>query len=296
VGDMAVRAAIEDALDWLAGQPVSDVGLEAAAAAGADATRFPRGEAWYGRLAVPSNGQDAGAPLREILAVALTGADATRYPDPVRGHVDLVAQLWGNAPGALNASSDAVQAFQVLAMRAAGTPATDGTVQALADALAAKQGEDGGWGCGGASSSDCTGFAVAALSDAGRPPAPAPVLAYLASTRNDDGGFAAQAGGTSSTQSTAWAMAAYRGLGLEAPATALAFLLSQQEEDGSFRCWTDEAPCARLPATAEAVVALAGSHPITPAEPFQGEGRGSPALSAVLLPLLLVLLACRSRA
>ncbi len=180
---------------------------------------------------------------RTILALRAGG----RSVRAVRGR-DLVVELIakrrrnGSFAGLVNQT-----AFAILALRAAGRPASDRTVRAAAGWLAGQHNTDGGFnfaGRGGPSGIDDTAAALQGLAAAGKR-ATATVrraAAYLASRQNADGGMPLSPGGMSNAQSTAWAIQGLVAAGRD-PARArrrgarspLAFLRSLQGSTGAIR-------------------------------------------------------------
>ncbi|HEX2702472.1 MAG TPA: prenyltransferase/squalene oxidase repeat-containing protein, partial [Solirubrobacteraceae bacterium] len=98
--------------------------------------------------------------------------------------------------------------FAILALRAGGA----GRVAAAGTWLARQQNTDGGFGFaqrGSASDVDDTAAAVEALAAAGASKrALVRAVAYIERTRNRDGGFPEEPGGSSNAQSSAWAVQA----------------------------------------------------------------------------------------
>lgn len=144
---------------------------------------------------------------RTILALVAGG----RSPRSVGGR-DLVAELVrkrrsnGSFTNLVNQT-----AFAILALRAAGRPASDGTVRSAGRWLARQQNADGGFNFatkGGASGIDDTAAALQALVAAGRgrQGAVAKAAAFLARGQNPDGGFPLTPGQGSNAQSAAWAI------------------------------------------------------------------------------------------
>ncbi len=138
-------------------------------------------------------------------------------------------------------------AFAILALRAAGRPASDRTVRAAAGWLAGQHNRDGGFnfaGRGGPSGIDDTAAAVQGLAAAGKRATTTVrrAAAYLAARQNADGGMPLSPGATSNAQSTAWAIQALVAAGRN-PATVrrgggrspLAFLGSLQGATGAIR-------------------------------------------------------------
>ncbi|HUH80304.1 MAG TPA: prenyltransferase/squalene oxidase repeat-containing protein [Solirubrobacteraceae bacterium] len=168
--------------------------------------------------------------------------------------------------------------FAILAMRAAGLPASSRHVHAAAGWLAAQQDHDGGFGFGArspaaaASDVDDTGATIQALAVAGvhgRPIARA--KAYLLHAQNLDGGFPQRPGGTSNAQSTAWAVQ-----GLDAASTdvervrrggsvsPLGYLDGLMSSDGLVR-YSRTSSQTPVWVTAQALSALAGKPlPVAP--------------------------------
>lgn len=138
-------------------------------------------------------------------------------------------QQFGN-PTALNDD-----AYSILALTQAGLPPTDARLLASAQALAAAQRDDGGWGWAvdSPSGTDMTGLVLLALHLEGQDAGPLPAaLAFVASTRSGDG-YAETPGGTANCESTAWALRT-QALGGDVDPAAWRFLLSLQQEDGGF--------------------------------------------------------------
>ena len=151
---------------------------------------------------------------RTILALVAAG----RSPRGVGGR-DLVAELVrkrrrdGSFSGLVNQT-----AFGILALRAAGRPATDPTVRAAGRWLARQQNRDGGFNFatrGGQSGIDDTAAAMQALVAAGRGRggAVAKGAAFLSRRQNPDGGFPLNPGMASNAQSAAWAIQALAAAG-----------------------------------------------------------------------------------
>jgi len=193
-----------------AGRPSAD--LETAWAA--------MGLAAVGRRVTPATGRflaaraprmtDTGDIERTILGLVASGRSPRRA-----GGADLVAKLVrrrrpdGSFERLVNRT-----AFAVLALRAAGRPARDGTVRRAASYVARQQNRDGGWnfaGRGAPSGIDDTAAALQALVAAGRSRrgAVARGAAFIARTQSPDGGFPLQPGAGSNAQSTAWAVQAF---------------------------------------------------------------------------------------
>jgi len=150
--------------------------------------------------------RDLGELERTILVLGAAGADPRRFAGR-----DLVAEmLRRRRPDGSFAGYVSYTAFGILALRAAGLPASDARVRAAARWLARQANPDGGFdvaGRSGASSADDTGYALQALVAAGRRGSPVVERAvrFLVRRQNPDGGFALQRGGASNAQSTAYA-------------------------------------------------------------------------------------------
>ncbi len=169
-------------LDALHASGVTDVHvLEAVLAAGHD----PRD--WQGRdllasVFIPGPTTDPIEGLYEIAVVAKADIDARRWHDPVRGDVDLLAQLLANIDNATASQNDAVQSFQLLAMVAGGMD-DHAAVPLLRARLLELQHDDGSWGCGPWVGPECTSYALRALAASGGipPMARAAAVQYIES-------------------------------------------------------------------------------------------------------------------
>jgi energy-coupling factor transport system substrate-specific component len=146
---------------------------------------------------------DIGSVERTILVARAAGVSASSF-----GAVNLIARLQnavranGSVAGQVN-----LTAFAVLALRGAGIAPRASTYRWLT----AQQDADGGFNFasrGGASDVDDTGAALEALASAGSQAAGArhAAVGFLRSQQDRDGGFAADLGGSSDAQSTAWAI------------------------------------------------------------------------------------------
>ena len=215
---------------------------------------------------------DLGERSRTILALRAAGVSPTRL-----GGRDLLGEIVraqegdGSFAGLVNTT-----AFAVLALRAAGRPATDRAVRAGATFIAGQANADGGFnfaGKGGPSGADDTGAALQALAAAGRRRSKVVRRAadWLERTQNADGGFALQ-GGASNAQSTAWAVQGLVAAGRE-PArvrrggsrSPLAYLRSLVGSDGAIR-YSRTSTQTPVWVTAQALTALAGkAFPLAPA-------------------------------
>ena len=216
------------------------------AAAGRDVRRIRRGGrsvADYLAGAARSS-RSTGDVERTILGLVAAGANPRRA-----GGVDLVARLLrarrrnGSFGGFVN-----LTAFGVLALRAAGRPASDGTVRRAAAWITGQQNRDGGFNFasrGGPSGIDDTAGALQALVAAGRPRrrgAVARAARFLVRQQGLDGGFPLQPGAGSNAQSTAWAVQGLVAAGTNVDRvrrsgsrSPLAYLRSLMAADGSVR-------------------------------------------------------------
>jgi energy-coupling factor transport system substrate-specific component len=214
---------------------------------------------------------DLGERSRTILALRAAGVSPARL-----GGRDLLRELVraqeedGSFAGLVNTT-----AFAVLALRAAGRPASDRAVRAGATFIAGQANADGGFnfgGKGGPSGADDTGAALQALAAAGRRRSKVVRRAadWLERTQNRDGGFALQ-GGTSNAQSTAWAVQGLVAAG-RSPSrvrrggsrSPLAYLRSLVGSDGAIR-YSRTSTQTPVWVTAQALTALAGkAFPLAP--------------------------------
>lgn len=201
---------------------------------------------------------------RTILALAAAGRSARSV-----GGRDLVRELIrkrrrnGSFAGLVNQTS-----FAVLALRAAGRPASDRTVRAASGWVAGRHNADGGFnfaGRGGRSGIDDTAAALQALVAAGkrRTRTVARAAAFLAARQNPDGGLPLTPGDDSNAQSTAWAIQAFVAAGRN-PArvrrggsrSPLAYLSSLQGSSGAIR-YSRTGTQSPVWVTAQALTALA---------------------------------------
>ena len=215
----------------------------------AAAGRDPRGVRRNGRSGVDyivrniARFRGIGDVERAILALRA----GRRSPRSVGGR-DLVRELIakrrrnGSFAGLVNQT-----AFAILALRAAGRPASDRTVRAAAGWLAGQHNRDGGFnfgGKGGASGIDDTAAAVQGLAAAGkrRTATVRRAAAFLAARQNADGGMPLSIGGDSNAQSTAWAIQGLVAAGRDpdrarrrGARSPLAYIRSLQTSNGAIR-------------------------------------------------------------
>jgi energy-coupling factor transport system substrate-specific component len=159
-------------------------------------------------------------------------------PPATRSLVALAAAALGDAAPAAKLPTTAGQtntiAWTILARRQAGLAAP----KPLVNALLARQATSGGWGWakGIAPDSNDTAAVIQALRAAGVSGAPVRRgLAYLRTTRNDDGGFGLGGGRDSDAQSTAWAVQAFVAADARVPKGTFAYLQRLRRSDGSYR-------------------------------------------------------------
>ena len=121
-----------------------------------------------------------------------------------------------------------------IALRAVGRPVPTSTRRWLLR----RQRPSGGWSWSlrGAPDSNDTAAAVQALRAAGVRGRPIDrALAFIARSRNADGGFELTEGRGSDVQSTAWAVQAYVAAGRRPPVAAFRYLARMRRADGSYR-------------------------------------------------------------
>jgi hypothetical protein len=250
------------------------------AAAGLDPARVHRGprSVLDALRAEAGTLQGAGDLERTILALRACGASAHALPggDPV------ARLLRVQAPDGSVGRLANLTAFAILALRAAGYPASSPQVARAARWLEGQEQADGGFGFaarGGASDVDDTGGALQALAAARRighgvhtASAPAArALAYLVRAQNLDGGFPQQPGGGSNAQSTAWAVQGLIAAGADpshirraGSRSPLAYLQTLVAADGSVR-YSRTGRQTPVWVTAQALTALARrTLPISP--------------------------------
>lgn len=144
-------------------------------------------------------------------------------------------------------------AWAILALRAAGVPASDAMIQAAVTNVLDARTSDGGWSdqvTAQAGDTDMTGMALAALAAAGRDMrGDAAAISFLRAHWSPSGAFSNGPIGPN-VQSTAWAIHAMSILGIETNGSALDWIRSQRNDDGSLGngLWP----------TTEAIVVLAG--------------------------------------
>jgi energy-coupling factor transport system substrate-specific component len=195
---------------------------------------------------------------RTILALEGAGVDPRGF-----GGRDLVAELRkrrsrsGSFEGQVN-----LTAFGILALRAAGAPAS--RLGRSAAWLSQAQNGDGGWGFqpGVASDPDSTGAALQALVAAGSSPrATGGGASYLKRAQRSDGGFALAEGGPTNSQSTAWAVQGLVAAGSSPSAVStnghspLDYLAGRQAGDGHYR-YSSSSDQTPVWVTAQALLAV----------------------------------------
>jgi energy-coupling factor transport system substrate-specific component len=201
---------------------------------------------------------------RTILALVAWGLEPRRS-----GGADLVARLRGRdrRDGSFGGLVN-LTAFGVLALRAAGDPASGRTVRRGAAWIARQQNRDGGFGFsrrGAPSGIDDTAAAVQALAAAGRRGSGAVrrAAAFLVRRQNRDGGLPLTPGAGSNAQSTAWAVQALIAAGRNpdrvrraGSRTPLAYLRTLVGSDGAVR-YSRTSRQTPVWVTAQALTALA---------------------------------------
>lgn len=211
------------------------------------------------------------ANARIAHAVGTSGYD----PRDVHGR-DLVAELRAGYVGSQAYTLD--DAWAILALRAAGVPATDPDIVDAVDQLLAGRARDGGWGhtpAAETSGTDSTGMALAALAAAGRA-TDERGLALLRAREVAKGGYLDPTNDANPSwpncQSTVWAIHGLSAMGANPPEHARGYLRSLRNTDGGFAQRLDDqgAPIASDTfCTVEALVLLAGAQ-----FPLPGYARG----------------------
>jgi len=151
-----------------------------------------------------------------ILAITALGKDPRSY-----GGENLVYGLEQKASGGQIGDSTLISddMFGIMALRAAGVPATESVLSGSVSYIKSKQFSDGSWDFAAAStkgSADFTAMGIMALRAAGVPASDTAIVKavdYLANVQNNDGGFPLASGESSNTESTAWALSALNALG-----------------------------------------------------------------------------------
>jgi energy-coupling factor transport system substrate-specific component len=201
---------------------------------------------------------------RTILALVAWGLEPRRS-----GGADLVGRLRGRdrRDGSFGGLVN-LTAFGVLALRAAGDPASGRTVRRGAAWIARQQNRDGGFGFsrrGAPSGIDDTAAALQALAAAGRRGSGAVrhAAAFLVRQQNRDGGLPLTPGAGSNAQSTAWAVQALIAAGRNpdrvrraGSRTPLAYLRTLVGSDGAVR-YSRTSRQTPVWVTAQALTALA---------------------------------------
>jgi energy-coupling factor transport system substrate-specific component len=208
--------------------------------------------------------QGAGDIERTILALHACGVSTRSL-----GGVNLVSELLSSRSGDGSFSDlGNLTAFGVLALRAAGYPASAPAVRSAVHWLASQQEPDGGFSFavrGSGSDVDDTAASVQALVAAGGRSGSdvRRAVTFLTHSQNLDGGFPEEAGGASNAQSTAWAVQGLvaaghdvTGLTHDGSRSPLAYLRSLAEPDGSVR-YSRTGSQTPVWVTAQALTALA---------------------------------------
>jgi energy-coupling factor transport system substrate-specific component len=228
-----------------AGQPSNELYTSWAVLGLAAAGRDPRGVVRDGHspvsymLAETATLQGTGDLERTILAL---GAAGVTPPASMLASLRAAQQKDGSFGRLVNQT-----AFGILALRAAGVPASSAAIRRARTWLAGQQNPDGGFnfaGRGGGSGIDDTAGALQGLVAGGAPRKGAVARAgsYIAGHQNPDGGFPLSPAGPSNAQSTAWAIQALVAAG-RTPSktrrhgsdTPLVYLAGLSVSDGSVR-------------------------------------------------------------
>lgn len=276
---LAAQAGLPEAVSYLKTQTLDDWTAQALVAAGQTVVPTPL---------KTFSGSSVTDYAKRIMALVAAGQNPTSYTG-----ADLVAGLksFANAGQLGDTFLLNDDAWGIMALRAAGVPNTDATVQASANYLLANQNSDGGWswGVGFASDTNDTAAVLMALADVGYTIADQVVakgVAYLTAQQNLDAGWPYQLPcfwpncEASDSASTAWVIAALNKLNLHASNWTKSgqspqdFLLTLQTGDGSFK-WQAGDPAGSQAMTAYAVVALADqSYPVKRGNYLGGHGYG----------------------
>jgi uncharacterized membrane protein len=216
---------------------------------------------------------------RTILALEGAGVSPHRF-----GGRDLVAQLRkrrrrsGSFEGQVN-----LTAFGILALRAAGAPAT--SLARSAAWLREAENGDGGWGFQSqvASDPDSTGAALQGLAAAGRRGrATRRGAAYLRRAQRADGGFALAASGPTNSQSTAWAVQGLVAVGANPAAvrthglSPFDYLAKRQAGDGHYR-YSSSSDQTPVWVTGQALLAInRKAFPLAAVPRSPADGRAAP--------------------
>jgi hypothetical protein len=276
------RATAEAGARWIAAQQQpdgrvpgfgGDWAVTALAATGVHAADVRTGpsapslqDALLGAWTELGSGPSVTSYARDVLIGEAGGLQPSRIDVEQNFVAGLVARYDGrHLDGAASVNG---QAFGILALRAAGVPAT--ALRTLADGLRQQQAADGGWSFAAPSARgdvDMTGAAVAALCAAGATaddPLVSEGLAYLRAAQDQVTGGIASAFLGLNTDSTAWAVSGLNACGVDPyswdaaqGADPVDFLIAQQNPDGSFQ-WRSGDGAKNLYSTQSAVRALAG--------------------------------------
>ncbi len=250
---MAIAAAGEDPHDWKVSSNPSIVDYLSTNAASASATND------YSRM---------------ILAIAAADEDPTAFGG--RNFVSLLESAYdGSQIGDTALLND--DFWAVMALIAAGKPASDTKVQGSVSFILSNQNADGGWswGVGYESDADDTAAAIMALMAAGQSAGSAPItsaLAYIKSTQMDNGGF--ESWGSTNSATDSWAIDSIVAAGQD-PTSAgwesgsgydpVNDLLTFQNADGSFDYSSGDASAKW---TSDAILALLGEpYPVKVLQP-----------------------------
>lgn len=229
----------QGALDWVEASSLSGAGslapqfTEAVEAAGLATATWPAANPLRDQITVPGPEAATITLLRPLRALAL--ADDPRAALDGELVQRVLASFDGTQFGAPHALND--DAYAILALTQAGLPTADERLVASAQALAAAQQDDGGWGwaVGAPSGTDMTGLILRALHLVAELETPRlnAALSFVASTRAGTG-YAETPGGTPNCESTTWALRARSLGGRPDDPGAWRMLVSLQQPDGGF--------------------------------------------------------------
>ena len=253
------RQATQRGAAWLESLTIDSVGQQAdaivtlAAAGRSRASLRPRLAAMSGSAS--SYATTAGAAGKVALATVAAGGDPRSL-----GGVDYVVRIERQYAAGRYGATAYVQAYAMLALRAAGVS----TPRAAVTALRAARGK-GGWGFALRTASpddvSATGLTIEAMRAAGVSTTDAALksaTAWMTAQINTRGGFSIDGRGRATeANATAIAIRALRAMGRTPTIATRRALRSLQEADGGFR-FTATIKESRLLATVDAVLAMSG--------------------------------------
>ena len=255
---------------------ITDWAAIAIQADGQQAATFSNGGASaldFMKTDVPGPAAAATDVERKIIAVAAAGQDTKTFGS-VNYDTALAGYHAGGQIGDPTLLSDDM--FGVIAAGAAKDPALHDTAQDSLNYFLAHQSADGGFSYTTASCAYCgsdssdTAVAIIAmqtatsigLSNPGLAAAENNAMAYLLSTHQADGGFAADIYSPSDGDSTAWSLMALSSIGDTVHTQALAardWLLANQNSDGGFSYGAYGITTSDTYTTAHAIIAILGT-------------------------------------